>query len=117
MKKYIATALLMPVVVCAMAALNAAQAAPAGTTAERHLAKGLQCTVCHVNGDQTRVVRKAQCLACHMNYETLAKRTADKHPNPHANHFGDRDCSTCHKGHGPSQLTCNRCHKFDLKTP
>ena len=65
----------------------------------------------------TAPVRKDACHACHGSYEKLAKRTEKVTPNPHYNHFGDRDCSTCHKGHAKNVITCRQCHKFDLKTP
>lgn len=54
----------------------------------------------------TAPVRKDACLACHGSYEKLAKRTEKVTPNPHYNHFGDRDCSTCHKGHAKNVITC-----------
>lgn len=86
-------------------------------TAERHQKMGVQCVSCHKDGNTALPVRKAQCQACHGSYESLAKRTEKVKPNPHYNHFGDRDCSTCHKGHQKSVTTCDTCHKFDLKTP
>ncbi|MDO4938281.1 MAG: cytochrome c3 family protein [Sutterellaceae bacterium] len=92
-------------------------AAADGTTADRHAAKGVKCEMCHISAEKTTPVRKEACLKCHGSYEQLAKRTAKVEPNPHDNHFGDRDCSTCHKGHTKSVVTCNQCHKFDLKTP
>lgn len=88
------------------------------TTAERHIARGAQCTSCHgTSGDMTRPVRQAACLTCHGSYEAVAKRTAKVKPNPHDNHYGFRDCSSCHLGHKPGTVTCNQCHKFELKTP
>lgn len=99
----------------------AGTAAAAGTTdhflADRHVERGVKCESCHVNGDTSKPVRKAQCLACHKSYEELAKKTANVHPNPHFNHYGERDCTTCHKGHQQSTLSCSQCHKFNLKTP
>ena len=89
----------------------------AAGTAELHTAMGVKCESCHIAKDKTIPVRKAACLQCHQSYEKMAERTAKVHPNPHFNHFGDRDCSTCHKGHEKSVLTCDQCHKFDLKTP
>lgn len=86
-------------------------------TAERHMAKGVQCNQCHVENDTARPVRKQQCLACHGSYEKIAERTKNSVPNPHFSHYGEKDCSTCHKGHAPSEVSCNSCHKFSLKTP
>lgn len=105
-------------IICAMAlamALTAVQAA--GTTADRHVARGAACETCHVSKDAVAPVRKNACLACHVSYDKMAERTKDALPNPHFNHYGERDCSTCHKGHEKSVLTCNNCHKFDLVTP
>ena len=87
------------------------------TPTDRHVERGVKCESCHVNGDTSKPVRKAQCLACHKSYEELAKKTANVHPNPHFNHYGERDCTTCHKGHQQSTLSCSQCHKFNLKTP
>lgn len=94
-----------------------ASTAYAAGTADRHTAMGVKCESCHVTKDKTVPVRKAACLTCHQSYAKMAERTAKVHPNPHYNHFGDRDCSTCHKGHEKSVLTCDQCHKFDLRTP
>lgn len=108
-------------IVMTLAMLIAGTPAAAGTTdhflADRHVERGVKCESCHVNGDTSKPVRKAQCLACHKSYEELAKKTANVHPNPHFNHYGERDCTTCHKGHQQSTLSCSQCHKFNLKTP
>ncbi|WP_295478973.1 cytochrome c3 family protein [Sutterella sp.] len=102
---------------CALPASAAPTNPAAGTTAERHVAKKFDCAVCHKSGDFAKPVRKDACLACHGSYAKLAERTAKDHPNPHISHYGERDCATCHKGHQKSTLTCNECHKFELKTP
>ncbi len=86
-------------------------------TADRHLARKAPCQACHVTGDTSVPVRKENCLVCHQSYEVVAQKTKDLTPNPHFNHYGERDCSTCHFGHKPSVTSCNQCHKFDLKTP
>jgi len=36
--------------------------------------------------------------------------------NPHNNHNGNQDCSTCHKMHEQSTLYCTQCH-FDVQLP
>ena len=59
----------------------------------------------------------SKMTVCHQSYEEVAQKTKDLKPNPHFNHYGERDCSTCHSGHKPSVTSCNQCHKFDLKTP
>ena len=85
--------------------------------ADRHIERKVPCQSCHIGNNTEKPVRKEACLTCHGSYAKLAERTAKVEPNPHFNHFGDRDCSTCHKGHTPSVLSCAQCHKFDLKTP
>ena len=108
---------LLALLFCSLLAAGAA-CAQDKTTAERHLARGAQCTSCHgTSGDYTRAVRKEACLTCHGSYEGVAARTAKVKPNPHDNHYGFSDCSTCHHGHTASTLTCSGCHKFNLKTP
>ena len=63
-------------IVMTLAMLIAGSAAAAGTTdhflADRHVERGVKCESCHVNGDTTKPVRKAQCLVCHKSYEALA---------------------------------------------
>ena len=85
-------------------------------TADRHAARGMGCEACYADNDKTRPVRKDACLKCHGSYESMARRTEKVVPNPHFNHYGDRDCTTCHKGHQHSVVSCNACHQFDLKT-
>lgn len=105
-------------IICAMAfALVFSSVQAAGTTADRHAARGAACETCHVAKDGNAPVRKEACLACHGSYDKMAERTKDAVPNPHFNHYGERDCSTCHKGHQKSVLSCNGCHKFNLVTP
>ncbi|MBM6704457.1 cytochrome c3 family protein [Sutterella massiliensis] len=98
-------------------------AAPAGAadhfTADRHLGYGLKCETCHKSAGMPQPgarVSKDTCKSCHDPAE-LAKKTAKLDQNPHYNHLGDVNCTECHKGHQPSTLMCNDCHKFNLKTP
>ena len=102
---------------CALVALSSSAAETAGFIADCHAKLNVQCISCHKQGADQATVRKEQCLACHGSYMALAKRTEKVNPNPHYNHFGDRDCSTCHKGHSPSVTSCDQCHKFDLRVP
>ena len=52
-------------IVMTLAMLIAGTAAAAGTTdhflADRHVERGVKCESCHVNGDTSKPVRKAQC--------------------------------------------------------
>jgi len=81
-----------------------ALAAESPRLADLHMKAGAKCETCHVTKDTAKPVRKAACLACHGSYDALAKQTAAVKPNPHYNHYGDRDCSTCHKGHEKGSL-------------
>ena len=100
-------------------ALCATSVSAAGQfTADRHVAAGMKCETCHKNGMPAPGARvtKDTCKGCH-NPADLAKKTEKLDPNPHYNHLGDVSCVECHKGHQPSTLMCNDCHKFILKTP
>ncbi len=106
----LAAAILLPVT--AFSAGNA-PAAQGITTLESHHAKmGMK-----MPGGS--VPKTADCLMCHGgSYAALAKSTEKVHPNPHFNHFGDRNCDTCHRWKEEPVLSCDECHKFTtLKMP
>ena len=109
--------MLMTLAAFSLAAAPAWAAPSAKTLADYHVAGGVKCESCHVQ--KNRAPHKDECLKCHGgSYAALAKKTEKVNPNPHYNHFGDRDCSTCHKGHDKPVLTCEECHKFKtLKMP
>ncbi|MCL1847740.1 MAG: cytochrome c3 family protein [Coriobacteriia bacterium] len=48
--------------------------------------------------------------------EDLKASSADEHRNPHDNHNGNLDCSTCHKMHEYSVMWCTSCH-LDVTIP
>jgi len=50
------------------------------------------------------------CLQCHISDEFLASSTDYLERNPHDNHNGDLDCSTCHISHGEQINYCSSCH-------
>jgi formate-dependent nitrite reductase cytochrome c552 subunit len=52
------------------------------------------------------------CLRCHEHgsYEELAQRTEELELNPHESHYGEMECSICHKVHGASEDYCAQCH-------
>lgn len=82
--------------------------------ADKHIKTGLNCDSCH---GAAKVAAKAEvgmakCLSCHGPYEKLAKRTDALIRNPHENpHYGDLECSECHRGHSADRNDCDRCHK------
>ncbi|MCF0254049.1 MAG: cytochrome c3 family protein [Duodenibacillus sp.] len=86
-----------------------AQAAP---LADRHVAKGLPCAMCHGQaapkaGDE---VDASKCLACHPRQSIAGKFEKMGPENPHQNHLGSIGCDVCHSGHGKSRLYCVECH-------
>jgi hypothetical protein len=55
---------------------------------------------------------KESCLSCHEHgsYEEIAQRTEELERNPHNSHYGQMECSTCHKVHEASEEVCAYCH-------
>lgn len=86
--------------------------------ADRHLQRGVTCAQCHGEAAPSKPASMDHCLNCHGgSYEALAQTTADKKPNPHYTHVGDKECAACHKGHEASVLFCNNCHQFKMQVP
>ena len=52
------------------------------------------------------------CLRCHEHesYQELIQRTEELELNPHESHYGEMECSTCHKVHRESEDHCAQCH-------
>lgn len=96
-----------------------AQAGAADFLADRHVARGTQCTACHVKGAPApgTKVKSETCLSCHGPVEKLADRTKQVDPNPHYNHLIDVGCMECHQGHKPSINMCSSCHNIHYKVP
>ncbi len=97
----------------AMLVLSAsAQAADQKFGADRHVARGIACTMCH--GPDMKNIEfpdENTCMKCH-NKEQVAQKTKALNPNPHAApHNGD--CTLCHMQHEPTVNYCNQCHKFN----
>mgnify|MGYP004460674493 FL=1 len=110
-KTMLAGAVLSALAVCSLAA-------DAAALADRHVARGLKCDMCHVS-QPMKTVKQDQCLKCHGgSYEALAKRTDDKDINPHDSHIETPECTQCHSGHGKPRLLCDECHEFTgMKVP
>lgn len=76
----------------------AADSTPAGhTLADRHVARGMKCTACHVDakGGALKAANTdyGVCATCHGDYNAMIKKTDAKYknsgqPNPHAQHDG-----------------------------
>ena len=81
--------------------------------ADRHVAKGVACTVCHGKDmNNPEFPDEATCVKCHPK-EALAQKTKKFTPNPHvAPHNGE--CTLCHMQHEPTVNYCSQCHKYDF---
>lgn len=85
---------------------------------QKHAAFGVGCAQCHsADLSFAETPPTAVCLACHGSHDAVAQRTASLTPNPHHSHMGEAACTTCHSEHSESQLSCNQCHIFEMRTP
>ncbi len=89
-----------------------------GMLADRHVAKGINCQMCH-GPDKANMQEPTTetCTQCH-NVKMLVEKTSKVKPtNPHVSpHYAtDLDCSSCHAGHREGENFCNQCHQFDFK--
>jgi nitrate/TMAO reductase-like tetraheme cytochrome c subunit len=50
------------------------------------------------------------CTKCHISLDHVATLTDFLFRNPHASHFPDLACSTCHVAHGTQIDYCSTCH-------
>ena len=79
--------------------------------ADRHVARGVSCEVCH-GKDMNNLAYPDEktCKHCHPK-ESVVKKTDALKPNPHAApHNGD--CTLCHMMHEPTENYCAQCHDF-----
>jgi hypothetical protein len=69
------------------------------------------CPVCHQTTKHVSPPDEV-CLKCHGGtHSGLAKQTRNYQPmNPHDYHYGDIQCSFCHKMHEPKESPCGLCH-------
>ena len=51
------------------------------------------------------------CTQCHISMEFLAKTTDYLRRNPHASHWPDLKCRSCHISHGEQIDYCSECHE------
>jgi hypothetical protein len=82
-----------------------------------HLWNGVSCRGCHGEVVSQKALTTDKCFSCHKSYQEVARLTKDLSTNPHESHFGNIECSQCHKAHNKSTLYCNKCHDFDFKVP
>ncbi len=97
----------------ALSSASFAQEAKFG--ADRHVQRGIQCTVCHGPDMKNPVYpEEATCVQCHDKAALAEKTKGLKGANPHAApHNGD--CILCHMQHEAPVNYCNQCHQFDFK--
>ncbi len=81
--------------------------------ADRHVERGVQCTVCHgPDKANPQYPDENTCMQCHPR-AAVAKKTEKLTPNPHtAPHNGD--CTLCHMQHEAPVNYCEQCHKFNF---
>lgn len=94
-------------------AVNTASAA-GNFGADRHVARGIKCEMCHGPKHKIETPEKAQCTQCH-NPQALAEKTKGMKPaNPHNSpHYKqDLECTLCHLQHEKPENYCNQCHQF-----
>ena len=97
--------------------VNLVSAADMG--ADRHIAKGMECSSCHGANMAVEYPTIEQCVQCH-NPDVVEKTTQKNgQQNPHRSpHYGNKmDCVLCHTQHGETQDACGSCHSFGFKVP
>jgi hypothetical protein len=86
-------------------------AAAAQDLLDHHVAAGVDCADCHAE-KAPRDPGNAPCLACH---GTMTAGPVPDHPDPHHSpHLAAEeapDCTSCHRVHAPSEVTCRFCHR------
>lgn len=93
--------------------------------ADRHVARGQQCVVCHGQNAPSANLpldgnKHQPCVQCHGFYDVVAKKTVPADPeemNPHSQHDGNLPCTECHQGHRASVNYCAQCHFYTFKVP
>lgn len=81
---------------------------------ERHIAKGVSCSACHVENPPAKAVATEKCQSCHGGFAQMKAKTAKLKPNPHYTHMGDQPCEECHRAHSQSVNMCDKCHQIKL---
>ena len=95
-----------------------------------HAEAGVQCKQCHsdydviaeiesgikfVTGNYDKDMPKRKfddhvCTQCHISMEYVAEQTDYLRRNPHASHWPDLKCRSCHLSHGEQIDYCSECH-------
>lgn len=100
-------------VILAAALCAAAPPSAAQVLLERHEAMGLDCAACHTDGPPfDEDPGDAACIACHGTMiDGPAPEGPDPHHSPHLAAGEAPDCTSCHRVHAPSEVTCVFCHR------
>ena len=112
-----------PLAVILMRALLAAGAASAADQkfgADRHVAMGLTCEVCHgPDKNNLKTPDINTCTQCHNTKDLVEKTKNVKPTNPHVSpHYQDQlECTNCHLMHSETENFCDQCHQFGFKVP
>jgi len=93
--------LILVIAVLALWAVGS-QAAEGPFLADKHVAMGLNCGICHAEDPPKEKPQSTVCIGCHGDLKKMAERTAKLSPNPHE---GEADCQACHHGHKASGKT------------
>jgi hypothetical protein len=87
-----------------------------------HRDAGISCAGCHEEQRPKVAPSSAKCVSCHGDQQSLAKKTEQAFPNPHASpHAPPGDvqvCTECHHVHRVSEVSCSTCHRdffFNVK--
>ncbi|MBR9727775.1 cytochrome c3 family protein [Shewanella intestini] len=110
---------------------------------QHQIAVNGKCEACHADKDNSESlfascptknevpkVSRDNCLSCHndpskvkevfsVTVDKIKFVDGDKVFKLHDNHTGEKECASCHKGHGKSYVLCAECHNakwiMDLK--
>lgn len=82
---------------------------------EVHESAGVACNACHSDTPFDPRPGFAVCVACHGTMtgtdNTLMIEGPDPHRSPHLAPDETADCTSCHRIHQPTEVTCTMCHR------
>lgn len=109
-------------ILAALAAYVSLGASAAQFGADRHVAKGVSCQMCHgqnMNMTDPEIPTIDTCVKCHPTSALVEKTKNVKPQNPHTSpHYQDKlDCTNCHLMHEEPVNFCDQCHQFGFKVP
>ncbi|MGL4893574.1 MAG: flavocytochrome c [Shewanella sp.] len=105
---------------------GASVAHAASNLADFHKDAGLDCQSCHA-AEKIKDIKNTltdsethennMCVECHGSYKDLKSDKAETYIDPHNSHLHNVNCTSCHTAHQKPELTCNRCHNFNIDMP